>query len=76
MPEIDHRVGEGFEGVVQSAEAIKAKQQPPKLVLPSKHSFNRSKSFFEYFWIKQWLGCLRLVRFLCRDHFKPPGERR
>ena len=40
VPEIDHRVGEGLEGVVQLTEAIKAKQQPPELVFPSKHSFN------------------------------------
>ena len=37
MPEIDHRVGEGLECVVQLTEAIKAKQQPPVLVSPSKH---------------------------------------
>jgi hypothetical protein len=38
MPEIDHRIGEGFEGVVQPTEAIKAKEQPPELVLPSEHA--------------------------------------
>ena len=33
VPEIDHRIGEGLECVVQLTEAIKAKQQPPELVL-------------------------------------------
>ena len=44
VPEIDHRIGEGLECGVQLTEAIKAKQQPPVLVFPSKHSFNRVKS--------------------------------
>jgi len=28
VPEIDHRIGEGFECVVQLTEALEAKQQP------------------------------------------------
>src|SRR5947209_19918294 len=33
-PEIDHRIGEGLEGVVQLTETVKAKQEPPKLLFP------------------------------------------
>jgi len=31
VPEIDHRIGEGFECVVQLTEVLEAKQQPAKL---------------------------------------------
>ena len=36
MPQVDHRVGQGFEGVVQFAEAIEAQQQAAELVFPAK----------------------------------------
>jgi hypothetical protein len=36
MPQVDHRVGKGFEGVVQLTDALKAKQQAPELVFPGK----------------------------------------
>ena len=58
MPEIDHRVGKGLECVVQPAETIKAKQEPPELVFPSKHSLDRKKSFLKYRRVKQRLAAL------------------
>jgi hypothetical protein len=34
MPQIDHRIGNGFECVVQLTETFKAQQQAPELVFP------------------------------------------
>jgi hypothetical protein len=56
MPEVDHRVGKGFEGVVQLTETIKAKQEPAELVFPSEHSLDRLKSFLKYHRIEQRLA--------------------
>ena len=36
MPQVDHRVSEGLEGVVQLTDTVKAKQQTPELVFPGK----------------------------------------
>jgi hypothetical protein len=36
MPQVDHRVSEGFEGVVQFTDTVKAQQQTPELVFPGK----------------------------------------
>ena len=63
VPEIDHRIGEGLECVVQLTEAIKAKQQPPKLVFPSKHSFNRVKSLVKNSRLKERLAARAWVVF-------------
>ena len=56
MPEIDHRIGKGLEGVVQLTEAIEAKQEPPELVFPSKHPLDRLESFLKYRRIKERLA--------------------
>ena len=58
MPEIDHRIGEGLEGVVQLTETLKTKQEPAEFVLPSKHPLDRPKSFLKYRRVKQWLAAL------------------
>src|ERR1700761_9596871 len=55
VPEIDHRIGEGLECVVQLTEAIKAKQQPSVLVFPSEHSFNRVKALVKNSRLKERL---------------------
>ena len=34
VPEVDHRIGQDLECVVQLADAIEAKQQAPEFVLP------------------------------------------
>jgi hypothetical protein len=72
MSEIDHRIGQGLEGIVQLTEAIEAKQQSAELVFPSEHSFNRLKSFLKYRRIEQpgqfnalycqWPGAVRFVK--------------
>src|SRR3954468_1969026 len=56
MPEIDHRIGKGLEGVVQLTEAIKPKQETPELVFPSKHPLDRLKSFLKYRRVKHRLA--------------------
>jgi hypothetical protein len=48
MPEIDHRIGQGLECVVDLTEAVEAKQQAPEPVFPSEHSVDRA-------WIKDGL---------------------
>ena len=47
MPEIDHRVGDGLECVVQPADALEAQQQSPELVFPGKHPLDRPEALFE-----------------------------
>src|SRR5690242_12612719 len=56
MPEIDHRIGEGLEGVMQLTETIKAKQEPPELIFPGKPPLDRLKSFLKYRRIEQRLA--------------------
>ena len=34
MPQVDHRVSEGLECIVDRAQTLEAKQQAPELVLP------------------------------------------
>src|ERR1700693_2762141 len=47
VPEIDHRIGEGLERVVQPTDAFEAKQQPAELVLPSKYPLDRAEALLE-----------------------------
>src|ERR1700710_2446965 len=47
VPEIDHRVGEGLERIVQPADALEAQQQPAELVLPGKHPLDRPEALLE-----------------------------
>src|SRR5476649_2527760 len=56
MPQVDHRVGEGFEGVVQLTDALKAKQQTPELIFPGKQPLDGTEPFFEDGWIEQRLS--------------------
>src|SRR5580692_11188616 len=47
VPEIDHRIGESLERVVQPTDAFEAKQQPAELVLPSKYPLDRAEALLE-----------------------------
>ena len=47
MPQIDHRICQGFECVVQLTEAIEPKQQAPELVFPAKHTLDSMEPLFE-----------------------------
>jgi hypothetical protein len=55
MPEIDHRVGQGLEGVVQPTATTKAQQEPPELVFPGEHPLDRAEPFLEHGRIEQRL---------------------
>src|SRR3954466_4059958 len=56
VPEIDHGIGKGLEGVMDLTEAIKAKQEPAELVFPGKHPLDRVRSFVKYRRIEQRLA--------------------
>ena len=47
VSEIDHRVGQGLERIVQPADAFKAQQQPAELVLPGKHPLDGAEALLE-----------------------------
>jgi len=47
MPQIDHRVGEGFERVVQRTDALEAQQQTLELVFPGEHALDGAKALFK-----------------------------
>src|ERR1700733_7220453 len=56
MPEIDHRVGEGLERVVQPADALEAQQQPAEFVFPGKYPLNRPEALLEDGWLEDRLA--------------------
>ena len=47
VPQVDHRVRQGLERIVQLADAIEAIEQAPAFVLPGKHPFNGVEAFFK-----------------------------
>jgi hypothetical protein len=47
MPQIDHRVGESLERVVDLAQVLEAKQKAAELVLPGKDTFDGPKALLE-----------------------------
>ena len=47
VPEVDHRIGEGLERVVQLTDAIKANEQALEFVFPSKHPLDGAEPFFK-----------------------------
>ena len=47
VPEIDHRIGERLERVMQPADALKAQLQSAELVLPGKHPLDSPEALFE-----------------------------
>ena len=47
MPEIDHRVSQGFQGIVQPTDALETNEQTPKLIFPREHSLDSVKPFFK-----------------------------
>jgi hypothetical protein len=56
MPQIGHRIGQGFERVVQRTEAFEAQQQAPELVFPGKHALDGAKAFVKNGGIEQRLA--------------------
>ena len=56
MPQIDHRVGQGFKRIVQRADELEAKQQTPEFIFPGEYAFNGAKTFFENIGIEDGLA--------------------
>ena len=61
MPQIDHRIGQGFERVVQRTDAFEAQQQAPEFIFPGEHALDGAETLFEDGGIEQrlaaTLGC-------------------
>ena len=47
-PQVDHRIGQNFEGVMQLTYALKPKQKAAELILPTEHPLNRIEPLLEY----------------------------
>jgi len=47
MPQVDHRIGQGLERVMQRTDAFEAQQQAPELVFPGKHALDGAETLFK-----------------------------
>jgi len=47
MPQVDHRVGQRFKGIVDLGDELVANKNAPKFILPSKYTFDGAKTFLE-----------------------------
>ena len=47
VPQVDHRIGQGFECVMQLAESFKPQQQSAELVFPPEHPLDGMEPLFE-----------------------------
>ncbi len=47
MPQIDHRVCQSFQGIVQLTDPLEAQQQATELMLPGEHSLDGEKTFLK-----------------------------
>ena len=56
VAQVDHRIGQRLDRIVQRTDSIEAKQQAPKLVFPAEHALDRIKPFFENGRVEQWLA--------------------
>jgi hypothetical protein len=56
VPKVGHRIGQGFEGVVQLAEAFEPKQQAAKFIFPAKRPLYGIESLFENGTVEEWLA--------------------
>ena len=48
VPQVNHRICQNFEGVMQLTYALKPKQKAAELILPTEHPLNRIEPLFEY----------------------------
>jgi hypothetical protein len=66
MPEIDHLVRQGFQGIVQLTDPLEAHQSAPELILPTEDSLDSLKLFLKNGWVENrfasTLGCLSTTR--------------
>jgi hypothetical protein len=56
VPKVDHCIGQGFEGVVQLADAIEPKQQAAKFIFPAKHPLDGIEPLFKNGRVEEWLA--------------------
>ena len=56
MPQIDHRVGQRLERVMQFTDAIEAIEQTPKLVFPGEDPLDRIEAFGKDLWVEEGLA--------------------
>ncbi len=56
MPQVDHRIGQGLERVMQRTEALETQQQAPEFIFPGKHALDGAKTLFEDGGIEQRLA--------------------
>jgi len=56
VPKVDHRIGQGLEGVVQLAEAFEPKQQEAIFIFPAKYPLYCIESLFENGRVEEWLA--------------------
>ena len=56
VPQVDHRIGQGFEGVLQLAEAIEPKQQASKFIFPAKYPLDGIEPLFKNGRVEEWLA--------------------
>src|SRR5665647_1057352 len=47
VPQVDHRVGQGLEGIVDIGDDLVANENAPEFVLPSEDAFDGAKALFE-----------------------------
>ena len=56
MAQVDHRVGQGLESIVDVGYGLVAHDHAPKFVLPSEHAFDGTKPLFVDIFAEQTLG--------------------
>ena len=56
VPQVDHRIGQRFEGVAQPAEAIEPKQQAAKFILPAKDPLDGIEPLFKNGRVEEWFA--------------------
>lgn len=65
VPQVDHRVGQGLEGIVDIGDDLVANENAPEFVLPSEDAFDGAKRSLKMAKLNKRLGP-RLVVFLPR----------
>ena len=56
MPQINHRICQAFQGVVQLTDPLEAQQQAPKFIFPGEHALDGAKPFLKNICIENRLA--------------------
>jgi hypothetical protein len=56
VPQVDNRIGQGFESVMQLTYPLKPEEKAAELILPAKHPLDRIEPLFEYGSIEERLA--------------------